>query len=444
MKKNVFIISVILVMSISLQNAFSQKGVEDGSKYGKGQDSINCVKHLSLYREFVKQDNYKDAISSWRLVFNECPKASKNIYIDGVKLYSDLIQKEKDPEAKNKLIDTLMLVYDQRIEYFGQKGSVLGRKGVDLLRFKRDDLEATQEAYNCLNESIQLLKDKSSLPVVATFMMATFQLKQNEKIEAKQVITNYLQCDAILEQQYQKDKDEKTLEVKTTLLNNFISSGAGTCESMIAYYEPMWETKKEDLNYLKNVTDMLSGLKCEDSELFGKAAIARLPLDPSADAAEKIAEYFVKKEEFTNAAEYYKKAVDIQSDSSKLADYYNQLAKVYVKLNQYSTARSYAYKAINNRDGFGEPYIYIGLAYALGASGCGDDFNKRTVYWAAVDKFYQAKSVDPGVADEANKYINAYSSQFPNNEELFMHGLSEGASHTIGCWINETTKVRSR
>ena len=72
--------------------AMSQKGIEDGSKYGKGQDSINCIKNLSLYREFFKHNNYKDAIQPWRLVFGECPASSERMYVEGITMYRKLIE----------------------------------------------------------------------------------------------------------------------------------------------------------------------------------------------------------------------------------------------------------------------------------------------------------------------------------------------------------------
>jgi len=37
------ILSLLFVLPV-----LSQKGIEDGSKYGKGKDSINCIKNLSL------------------------------------------------------------------------------------------------------------------------------------------------------------------------------------------------------------------------------------------------------------------------------------------------------------------------------------------------------------------------------------------------------------
>lgn len=49
--------------------------------------------------------------------------------------------------------------------------------------------------------------------------------------------------------------------------------------------------------------------------------------------------------------------------------------------------------------------------YASSAASCGgsDEIASRVGYWAAVDKFIKARSVDPSVADDANKGIDTYS-----------------------------------
>ena len=42
-------------------------------KYGKTpEDSIECITNISLYGEFYKQQNYKDAFKPWREVFIKC------------------------------------------------------------------------------------------------------------------------------------------------------------------------------------------------------------------------------------------------------------------------------------------------------------------------------------------------------------------------------------
>ncbi len=78
------ILTAILISTITF--VFGQKGVEDGSRYGHGEDSIRCIKNLSLYREYVKQKNYEPALESWKIVYRECPKASWYIYIVGISM----------------------------------------------------------------------------------------------------------------------------------------------------------------------------------------------------------------------------------------------------------------------------------------------------------------------------------------------------------------------
>jgi hypothetical protein len=120
-----FLLTILIVTgSIS---AFGQKGVEDGSKYGKGEDSIRCVRNFSLYAEYYRQKSYDDALPYWQIVFDECPTASFNLYIHGVKMYELLAEKADNEEQKFTYLDTMMLIYDQRIKYFGHEGKVLGR-----------------------------------------------------------------------------------------------------------------------------------------------------------------------------------------------------------------------------------------------------------------------------------------------------------------------------
>ena len=90
------ILSLLFVLPV-----LSQKGIEDGSKYGKGKDSINCIKNLSLYKEFYKHSNYGDAITPWRHVFGECPAASEKMYVEGVTMYK---KRQNDISEKRKAL----------------------------------------------------------------------------------------------------------------------------------------------------------------------------------------------------------------------------------------------------------------------------------------------------------------------------------------------------
>ena len=93
--KPILAVSLALFMAIP---ALSQTGMESGTKYGKGQDSINCIKNLSLYKEFFKHNNYGDAIGPWRHVFSQCPASSEKMYVEGVSMYRKFIEQAQTPE----------------------------------------------------------------------------------------------------------------------------------------------------------------------------------------------------------------------------------------------------------------------------------------------------------------------------------------------------------
>ena len=145
MRKLMYLVLSGLFLSLLLQVDDIQAQTKQ-SRYG--EDSATCVRKISLYREFFKQwkgSGYKsstidDAMKSWRWVFTNCPMGTQNTYVDGVKMFSSRIKNAKDEETRQKYIDTVMMIYDQRIEYFPlhyktkkqQEGNILGRKGVDL------------------------------------------------------------------------------------------------------------------------------------------------------------------------------------------------------------------------------------------------------------------------------------------------------------------------
>ena len=120
------------------------------------------------------------------------------------------------------------------------------------------------------------------------------------------------------------------------------------------------------------------------------------------------------------------------------------MAETLRALKNYPRSRQMALKAIELKPDDGGPYITIGDVYAASAKDCGsNDLTSRVAYWAAVDKYQQARRVDESQADAANKRIATYSVYFPSLETIFFHGLQEGSSYTIDCWFKEETTVRA-
>jgi tetratricopeptide (TPR) repeat protein len=442
----------VLVATLSLLfvlPVISQKGVEDGSKYGKGQDSINCIKNLSLYREFFKHNNYKDAINSWRLVFTECPASSERMYVEGITMYRSFIEAAQSAPRKEQLIDTLLLIYDRRAEYFGGKGNILGRKGIDLLRYRRTDsdgrpdVEAMADGYGYLKESIEMQKNKSRDAVMVTFMSASITLNKSGKIDDNQVIDDYFMVTAIIDKLL--DKSSRWPKAKGLIDENMLNSGLLTCEALNRYFEPQFEANKTDKKFIEKVISFYSSSGCDRSDLYVAASEQLYEIEPGPESAHQLSRLLITKNDFAKAEYYLKMAVIGQNiENATRGEWYYELALVSRFNKKYCDAIRYAKEAIGFKSNLGKAYMVMGDAIIDSRDNLGDEFETRTAFWVAADKYTKAKSVDPSVAEEANKKLSDYAGQYPNHEEVFFRDLKDGDSYQVKGCINEYTTVRSR
>lgn len=425
--------------------AFSQKGIEDGSKYGQGEDSINCLMNLSLYREFFKHNNYNDAIISWRKVFNECPASSENLYVDGVKMYKKFHSDQKNPELAESLIDTLMLIYDRRIEYFNDEANVLGRKATDLLRYRKDDIESVNDAYQMLGKSIKLDSEEARDAILILFINASVSLNKAGMVEQNQTIDDYFIASEIIDNQLTKNPNDRRMQAAKKSVDDFmLGEGILTCEALNRYYEPKFEANKTDEAFLNKMIDFYYASGCDRSDMYAAASEQFYAINPTHESAYKLARLFVAKDEYQKAVKYYEEATNGGADSEMLAQYFYELAQVTRVLGNTCKSIEYAREAVKNNPNLGAAYIMLGDAYIESRTSLGDDFEQRTAFWAAADKYTMAKNMDATTAAEANKRINDYASQYPDGEACFFRTLKEGDSYLVKGCINEYTTVRPR
>jgi len=438
--KTILLATISLVFALP---AFSQKGIEDGSKYGKGQDSIECLKNLSLYREFFKHSNYRDAINPWRTVFGSCPASSERMYVEGITMYRSMIDAESNPARKEQLIDTMLLIYDRRMEYFGGEGNVLGRKGIDLLRYRRDDVEAVNEAYGYLKRSIEVDKNRSRDAVMVTFINASVTLNQKGKIDDNQAIEDYFMATEIIDGLL--GRSSRWPRAKASIDDLMIGSGLLTCNALDSYFEPKYEANKTDRDFLENVIRFYSSAGCDRANVYVDASEQMYKIDPGPQSAHQLAVLFIAKSDFEKAAQYLQMAVIGDNiDDETRADWYYELSVVSLANKDYCDAIVWAREAIARKSDHGKAYIALGDAIVYSRDNLGDDFEQRAAFWVAADKYAKAKSVDPSVTAEANKKLNDYANQYPNNEEVFFRDLKDGDSYQVKGCINEYTTVRSR
>ncbi len=432
----------LIVLLLTIVNVYAQRDFSRNPLYGHDSISrITCASNLSTMSEFYKINMFDYAYEAWRSCFNNCPQSSKNIYIMGARIIKHKIENASDEAEKQKLIDTLMLLYDKRIEYFNQEGYVLGRKGIDLLRYRPEE---TEEAWKYLNKSADLEKQNAEEAVLVSLMQATNILFKNGKRDSDVMISTYMKVSDYLMQSTSTDSANLKLAIEG-VEKIFAESGAADCSVLNDIFASKYEANPDNISLLKRITWVLDKKGCYQSPLFAKAAESLFKAEPSADAAFSLAKLFESLNNFSKASYYYSQAVELETDNKTKANYYYRWSVSAEQQGDHQLSRNNALKAVELNPSSGEPYLIIGLSYAASSNSCGsNDFEKAAVFWAAVDMFIKAKNVDSGLTEKANEYIAKYSAYFPTKEEAFFNGYTNGMTYNVGCWINEKTTVRTR
>lgn len=443
---NIYKIATIAFAQLLLFGTFSVFA-QDDEKFGSDPDK--CKESVSLYREYYKQKNYDDAMPGWRWAFANCPKATKNIVINGPKLFKHQIKKnEENSELKQAYIDTLMMIYDRRIVLYPKdKAYVLGRKGMDQYDYVGEDYT---ETFNTLNESLKAGQNETDPYVLMRLYQAGMKRLIAKQIEMDVMYELYEKVSAVIGHQMKQfpagttEEDKKFKKVKKSqdVINQNFERIAKE-DQYINMMKPKVEAAPEDAALLEKVTGMMVKRKWTSNPFYLDASEKMYKIKPNAVAAYNLYEGHAKKGNEGVATKFLEESIDLETDDTEKADKLLKLAKTYGAAKKYSAARSKAREAAGLRANWGDPYIYIGDIYLGTASSCGDNAcNKKYGVWAAEDMYVKARSVDAGISETANKKIGTCRKYYPVKKDCFFINLEGGATVTVGGWIGVETTAR--
>ena len=422
-----------IVLSI-LAAAMALAGSQKLSAQGKfGPDSTECIKYLSYYTEYYKQKNYESAIPNWRQAYKYCPPTARySLLSDGTTLIRFLINKNaKNAEYKAKLVDSLMVIYDQRVEFWPKYAtSSMNNKALDMYNFMKDQPEVL---YEGLSKIIATTKADTKANIFLFNMDTACSLYKDGKLDPEKVIDTYETSIELLSSMKPKNETEQKMIAKTIedVESLFIQSKVASCENLIALFSPRVAADPDNLDLAKNIVRMMSITEgCTDNDLYLNAVNKMYVAEPSHTSA-----YFLYR--------LYSEESDADTD----ADYYYQLGAFCFKNGNPSKAFDCALKAAElNTDGSlkGKAYMLAGTIW--GSQSCpGDEITKRAPYWVAVDYMTKAKNADATLAEDCDNYIRQYRSYFPQTAEAFMYDITDGQSYTVSCaGMRATTTVRTQ
>ena len=431
--------------------SFAVKGVEDGSKFGTGEDSIRCLENLSLYTNYYKIKDYNSAYDSWKVVFEECPTAAgTNLYSQGAYILAYKLASEKDQAKKQALFEELMKCYDQRVKYYGTnkkypESYIRGRQAMDYIKYSAEkDYLATVLPW--LEQSVNGRGVDADNDVIQKYFELLEVRYQSDKTKySESFIDSYIKLGDIVDKRIAKADKYKEAYMITRNNSNaiFVNSGVADCATLEGVFSTKVEENKQNDEELEKIINIFDKADCKESEIYFTASRYAHALNPVAKTAVGCARQAFKKEEFANAVKFYNEAIELEQVDSLKYTYAIEKANALYQSKRYGEAKSAALQAISFDSKQGEPYMLLATIYATVDPYPEDPILNKTKFWAAVDKLQTAKSLEPELAEKANTLINSYRKFYPSKEEVFFKPeLAPGAEFTVGGIINESVRCR--
>ena len=420
-------------------------------KYAKWGETPEERKDNMLSSSYLKEEtanrNFNSAARYLQLLLEKCPSASETIYVNGVKLYKDKINRAETLAEKKMFVDSLLFLYDVRIENFGnhpKRGRVylLERKAREYLTYKGDDREGVAEAFETAIAA-QAQVGAVSPEVVAIYFKNLCDDYQNDIVDAMTIVNTY---DAYA--QYFDNIAPEQQEFKDQFEQCFGLSGAASCENLEAIFSKKVADNPEDAKLVEQAFKLMSRANCS-SDFFFALGEKHYANKPSSEVAMLLAQGFQNIKNFDKANQYLREALAVETVAAEREKLYVRIGILDMSMNNFAAAvEAFREAQAINPENAHAPF-FLAQCYVNGAKGC-SGLQKDAIYWVAYDLIQKALPLlevsDPERVDAAKQLAVAYRAAFPTSEECFFNEVADGSSFTVNCGFAQgvSTTVRSR
>ncbi len=451
MKKISFLLAAVLFLATTETNA------QDANR--------ECAIKANLFNGDYTSKNYDSALTNLNWLLDNCADKYVSMYQRG-----DIIAKKKYKTDADKTIALALIkrVYNQRLQYFPTKNPA--KVHSDYATFLASNkLASEQEVFTLLEKGYNLSpRDMGVKNIFKYFKGVTERNKDTnpqkvfdtyddvlesvgEKLEdySKKIVDLTKDSTRVLDKKEAKRLNAYTVNSKALGqveggLDAIISKLA-TCERLVPLYQRDYETNKTNAVWLKRAVSRMFNKGCQTDPLFETLTKSYAEAAPSADSYSFYAGILEKNGDVSGATAMRNKAFELETDPLKKAKTKLKFAYAARSRGQKGKARSLAREALSYNPNYGKAYLFIASLYASSVNSCGkNEFEKRMVYVAALNKAQRAAAIDPSISSSAKKSIRSYRANVPSKKVIFTAGVTPGTKYSIKCWVGETVRVPSK
>ena len=173
----------------------AQKGIETGTPFGIGEDSIRCLDNTFRYSACYENKDFNMALNFWRQVLTECPASSEDLYIKGESIYTELYR----TTGETAYIDSVLMIVSQRTFYFNNKPLNDLHKSLVLFELGGNDTMYTEQCYNLIKEVADSFPDYIDHSYSVLLMATAAKSYSLNIIDTTEVLAAYSKAMGIVE-----------------------------------------------------------------------------------------------------------------------------------------------------------------------------------------------------------------------------------------------------
>lgn len=390
----------------------------------------------NLLKEAVDNRNYDEAATYFVTLAGKVPAASEATFIRGAQIYSNKVQRAKSIDEKMALLDSLMTIYDLRVQYFPNSRNygtayVLDRKAREFLTYNPGDREGVRRLYEQAVEA-GMQSNYNGLPDVALLYFSNLcEDYAAGEIYPDVLLGAYERLSPIFETGCSDEEKKRQFD------NCFAGSGAANCDNLEKLFRPRLEAAPDDVELLRQTVTLMSRSQC-DSPYFFEIAEKYYAIEPTAQTAMMLAQGFQEAGDYDKATTYLREALSTEPDAQQREALLVRISMIELAAGRFAAAASAASEARSINPNNGMALFSLAQAYAASASSF-SGVEGQAIYWAAYDTMAQAAELLARDANAGN-FVQAardamtnYRRGFPTAEDCFFNELVEGARYTITC-----------
>ena len=398
---------------------------------------------IALLQDAIREKKYRQAVKPLNWLLTNAPTLNSNVYIQGATVYDELAFREKNAVAKKRYVDSLLLIYDLRIQYCGDQSNVLPRKTSAAFRLLINSPEANRvlPLFDTLMAKYpKEISDGMLLPYMQTVVV---NKQKFNMLSDNQIVSRYDKLTKLTNARIKAVSTDTKRKASLTKIKKDIDTWLfkvikPDCDFVRAKLAPEFNNNPADSIIAKRIfTYMLQG-KCTEDPLWLKAALVVYENEKDFVLAKNIALRYFAMDSLAVSSKYFDSALNDAKNQTDSAEVYFYKGAAEAKRNQKEKSREYFLKAAQLDKTKKEAYEKIGDLYMDSFKECANlerQADDRAIYIAAYQYYVRSGN--------ARKMAIAKQS-FPSREEIFVFNYHIGDKMKINCWINEEVTLMTR